>query len=463
MTFPDALFFRHPWLILPEALRSMHAASRAFFEAERELPTPPESEFLRVEDGVGVIEIHGPLMRKPDLLSQIFFGAVDTEELIAAVREAGAHEDVKAIFLDVDSPGGTVEGTPELADAVADIGRTKAVYAFTAGQMHSAAYWIASQADAIYATPSARVGSIGVILPIIDDSEAFKMEGLKVEVFAAGKFKSTGTPGTSLTDDQRAWLQSQVDEIAADFRDAVLARGRRIPDSAMEGQTFSTRQAQRLNLAGMVKDRDEAMRRLRTYHVASNAAARTISVDTRALAMSKPIEDQLAEAVGRIQKLEADAQASASLLADAAKEADELKAQIALLEAEQETLKVEREKLTCERSKASSDLAAALHEAESLASKVSQLETRLTQLTARNAELEAAEKDIETRASRRAAEIVAATGSTAPAPVTARGDHQTDDLVARFKAISNPAEQTTFWRGLSAQQQALILSGTAHQ
>ncbi len=125
--------------------------------------------------------------------------------------------------------------------------------------MCSGAYWVASQCDAIYVTPSARVGSIGVILPVIDTSEALRSNGIKVEVFAAGKFKSAGTPGVPLTDEQRAWLQTGVEEIAADFRAAVLARGRKIPAEAMEGQTFSARNAMRFNLAGIMKSRDEAL------------------------------------------------------------------------------------------------------------------------------------------------------------------------------------------------------------
>jgi ClpP class serine protease len=90
-----------------------------------------------------------------------------------------------------------------------------------------------------------------------------------VEVFAAGKYKSTGMPGVALTDDQRAWLQSDVEEIAADFRSAVLARGRVIPAEAMEGQAFSARKAMRFNLAGTVKNRDAALAMLRSRHVGS--------------------------------------------------------------------------------------------------------------------------------------------------------------------------------------------------
>ena len=85
-----------------------------------------------------------------------------------------------AVILDIDSPGGTVAGTPELGAAVAALNGQKPVYAFSSGLMCSAAYWIASQAEAIYATPSARVGSIGVVQTVIDNSARLHAEGIKV-------------------------------------------------------------------------------------------------------------------------------------------------------------------------------------------------------------------------------------------------------------------------------------------
>ncbi|MEI8313742.1 MAG: S49 family peptidase, partial [Verrucomicrobiota bacterium] len=193
------LLQKQPWLIAPEALGAMVAATKSFFDNTPDLPDRPNSPCLSVEDGVGVVAITGPMLRNPDIFDRIILGACDTGELINAVAEAAARPDIEAIFLDIDSPGGSVNGTPELAQAVADASKVKYVYAFSAGQMCSAAYWVASQADAIYATPSARIGSIGVILPVVDSSAAFEQAGLKVEVFAAGKFKSAGTPGTSLT------------------------------------------------------------------------------------------------------------------------------------------------------------------------------------------------------------------------------------------------------------------------
>lgn len=241
-----------------------------FTEPQKPLPASP---LLTVDNGVGIVSIMGVLMKRPDFFARLLLGATDMEDIEAALIAARDHQDVQAVFLDVDSPGGTVNGTPELAALVAEVSKAKYTYAFTDGQMCSAAYWIASQADAIFATPSARVGSIGVLLPMLDESEAFKQAGLKVELFAAGKFKSIGVEGTSLTDEQRAWIQAQVDETYGDFKAAVLARGRRITPDVMEGQSFSGRKASYNSLtSGVMQGRTTALAKLRERHVKQPAS-----------------------------------------------------------------------------------------------------------------------------------------------------------------------------------------------
>ncbi len=233
-----------------------------------EEPPPHQADLLTVENGVGVVSIHGALMKRPDFFARLLLGATDMEDVTAALEAARDRADVQAVFLDVDSPGGTVNGTPELAALVAAVSKAKYTYAFTDGQMCSAAYWIASQADAIFATTSARVGSIGVLMPMLDESKAFEQAGLKVELFAAGKYKSIGVAGTSLTEEQRAWLQAQIDETYADFKAAVLARGRRVTSDVMEGQCFSGRKASYNSLtSGVVGSRTEALMKLRERHV----------------------------------------------------------------------------------------------------------------------------------------------------------------------------------------------------
>ena len=158
-------------------------------------------------------------------------------------------------------------------------------------------------------------------------------------------------------------------------------------------------------------------------------------------------DEQLDQALARIRQLETDAQASASLLTEATANTERLTTQVT--------------ELTADRERLAADLATARASIDSLTQSQTEASTRIAEITARNQTLETAEQDIEQRASKRAAEIVASTGTTAPVPVTAKGDKQTEDLVARFKAISDPKSQTTFWRSLTPQQQALILSSAA--
>ena len=159
------------------------------------------------------------------------------------------------------------------------------------------------------------------------------------------------------------------------------------------------------------------------------------------------VDEQLDQALGRIRQFESDAHASANLLAEASTKIDGLSVQVTELNAERERL--------------AADLLTARKSIETLGRQKGDVEARLAELSARNQELEAAEKDLEKRASKRAAEIAASTGTTAPAPVTPKGDRQMEDLVARFKAITDPKAQTTFWRSLTPQQQALILGSAA--
>lgn len=424
------------WLIQPEALQSMASSLRGLVDRGALLQQQsPENPLLTIEDGIGVVAIEGPILRKPDLFARIFLGATSSEEIGEALREAGGRDDIKAVFLDIDSPGGTVAGTPELAAAVKSLNERKPVYAFSSGLMCSAAYWVASQARAIYATPSAQVGSIGVVQAVIDNSAALDKAGIKVEVFSVGKYKAMGAPGTPLTDDQRALISSNLAEIAGEFHAAVLSRGRAIPAEAMEGQTFSGKQAQRHNLAGMIPDRAEAMRRLRAYHAAS--------VDTGSRSM-KPIEDELAEARTRMESLQRDHQAQTDLLNEASTNVDSLRGQVTLLTAEIDTFKAERDE---EKSKAAT-----------LATERDNANAQITSLQSRITTLEASQTDFDRKLQLEVARVVASTGTTTPAQVTPAGDAtQAAELHARFAAITNPAEQTAFWRKLTPEQQALIL------
>lgn len=399
----------------------MVATLRSRVDQGDPLPNQPNtSSLLSVEDGIGVVAIDGPILRKPDFFARVFFGATSSEEIGAALREAGSRDDIKAVFLDIDSPGGTVAGTPELANAVASLNAQKPVYAFSSGLMASAAYWVASQARAIYATPSAQVGSIGVVQAVVDNSAALDKAGIKVEVFSVGKYKAMGAPGTPLTDDQRELISSNLAEIAGEFHAAVLAKGRAIPPEAMEGQTFNGKQAQRFNLAGMVADRSEAMRRLRVYHA---------SVDTGARSMDQAPEDLLAEARNQVETLQRDYQAQTELLTEESTTVTSLRGELVTLTTEIESLKSERDAAS----------------------------GQLTGLQSRITELQASQAEFDTRVQTEVARVVASTGTTVPAKITPAGDNQMPtgkpatvmELVAEYDRLvtaNQPNEAAKFYQ-----------------
>jgi hypothetical protein len=186
----------------------------------------------------------------------------------------------------------------------------------------------------------------------------------------------------------------------------------------------------------------------------------------------KTIDEQLEEALARITQLESDATASASLLTEsghqherfrqeiaALNEKDALAAsasaeQITALTAEKETLTLANAELTGQRDQLAGDLATAKQSLTSTAAAAGDLakaQDQIAALTAEVANLKASAKSAE----RIAAERYGA-ASPQPLPVTSRGDSKADELVTRFKAISDPAEQTAFWRSLTPEQRTLI-------
>ena len=169
----------------------------------------------------------------------------------------------------------------------------------------------------------------------------------------------------------------------------------------------------------------------------------------------KTIDEQLEDTLARVKHLEADAHAGSTLLSEAAKQSDDLKAQIVALTKEKETLTLASGELTEQRDRLANDLASAKQSITS-ATAADELTKAKEQLSALTAEVEKLKAEAKT-AERIAAERYGA-ASPQPLPVTSRGDTKASELVTKFKAITDPKEQTAFWRGLSTEQRTLILN-----
>jgi signal peptide peptidase SppA len=180
-------------------------------------------------------------------------GGLSVDRLQAALGEARDDDKISAVVLHLDSPGGVVYGIAETAALVRSIRERKHCVAYCDTLAASAAYWIVSACDYLYLTTSAEVGSIGVYSAVVDYSEWCAKQGIKVELIKDGTFKGAGFPGTTLTEEQRAKIQSDVLACSVAFKADVRAhRGATVSDDTMQGQCHLSADAVRLGLADAI-------------------------------------------------------------------------------------------------------------------------------------------------------------------------------------------------------------------
>jgi len=277
----------HPWAITRPMLQTIASilgrrvaggtVERAEIEAAMasRRDAPPANP-----GGVAIIPVYGIIIPRATLFSEIS-GGTSFEALSAQLRDAMRDPDVDTILFDVDSPGGNVAGATEFAREVLKARATKTVVAQANYLMASGAYWLASAATEIVASPSAKVGSIGVLAIHEDLSKAIEMEGVKPTLISAGKFKTEGNDTEPLTDEARVFIQAQVDE-AYDRFVADVAKGRGVPATDVrngfgEGRAVTARKALALKMIDRVATFEETLARLTSGAPGTRAAATALS------------------------------------------------------------------------------------------------------------------------------------------------------------------------------------------
>jgi signal peptide peptidase SppA len=256
------------WAILPEKLKAMaealtHAAgdgTNAALQMGRAGPRSPLSA-----GGVAVLPIYGPISHRETLFSMIF-GGTSTQRFSASLRLALSDPSVGAIILDVDSPGGTVDGIEELSSEIYQARGKKKMIAVANATAASAAYWIASAADEVVVSPSGQVGSIGVFSAHEDISKAAEKEGIKVTLISAGKYKTEANPFEPLSAEARASIQQMVNTVGTMFVNAV-ARNRGVGAYSVtngygEGRMVLADDAVKAGMVDRVATLDQTLARL---------------------------------------------------------------------------------------------------------------------------------------------------------------------------------------------------------
>jgi signal peptide peptidase SppA len=262
-----------PWAIMPAAHANLcaivddHFSGRAHSADGRASVFEPDeadvaaAPFQMVGADVALIEINGVIGRRVGSLEKSS-GVADVLDIERAV-DAAVASGAKGLLLSFDSPGGGVSGVPELAEKLAEVNKTVPIVAYADGLCCSAAYWLASQASLIVSGKTAQSGSIGVYQAFLDRSREMELAGRKVELFSTGKFKGMGLTGLPLSDDQRAMLQSRVDQVFGWFKGAVAGGRGKVPDEAMQGQSYYGDDARKVNLVDMIGSREDAVEELK--------------------------------------------------------------------------------------------------------------------------------------------------------------------------------------------------------
>ena len=262
---------RVPWAIQPEKLEAIVdvlelrlSGVDVTVDVESRFGAPRRSGVALEEGGVAVLPLVGIISQRMNLLSSLS-GGTSTEKFAARFDELMKNQDVSAIVIDVDSPGGSVEGVEELSKKIYDarVANEKRVIAVVNPLMASAAYWIGSAAHEVVVTPSGAVGSIGVFTVHTEFSAFDEAAGVTHTLVKAGRYKAEANDFQPLEDGARDHMQSVVDDYYSLFAEGV-ARNRGVSAETVrtglgEGRAFPARRAIDVGLADRVGTLEEVL------------------------------------------------------------------------------------------------------------------------------------------------------------------------------------------------------------
>jgi len=198
---------------------------------------------------VGIVELTG-------LIS-------DSRRTVKQFEEFAEDKSVKAIVFRIDSQGGLVGASQEIYQAVCRAREKKPIVVSMGNVAASGGYYVACGGDTIVANPGTTTGSIGVMAEFVNVEGLLKKLGIRLESIKSGKFKDAGAPYRNMTDADRAYLQSWIDDAYSQFVEVVV-KERKLPREKVleiaDGRVFTGKQAKSLGLVDVLGDYQDAIR-----------------------------------------------------------------------------------------------------------------------------------------------------------------------------------------------------------
>lgn len=201
-----------------------------------------------LHDKVAVMEIQGVILDPADITQEI--------------RDLSERDDVKAVVVRIDSPGGAVGPSQEIYSEIVRLKQKKTVVASMGAIAASGGYYAAVAANRIVANPGTITGSIGVIIEFMNAEELLNKIGLKGYVVKSGRYKDVGSPLRKMEKDEKDLLQGVIDDVNGQFIRAV-ATGRNMKEEDVakiaDGRIFSGAQARERGLVDRLGDLTDAI------------------------------------------------------------------------------------------------------------------------------------------------------------------------------------------------------------
>lgn len=277
-----ATLFCEPWSILPGAHSQICRQFRAYL-TKGDFPAPvallpatpvndcedPVGPCIRNDDGsvkplhsqvrrlgsIAILPIHGIIGKHIGML-EMMCGGTDSAVIAKQAQAIAADDRIATVIVHIDSPGGICVGAPECARAILSMSEAgKEVIAYTDTQAASNGYFMAAACGSILAAPSAVVGSISTYCAFEDESAAYAMEGVEIQMFRTGEVKGSGTEGKPWTPAEKAAMQLVTDQFGEQFKSFIRAR-RGLGDDLMQGQFWPAEFAPAGLVDGFVDDLD---------------------------------------------------------------------------------------------------------------------------------------------------------------------------------------------------------------
>lgn len=303
-----AEFSQTPWALHPAALAKFTGVLRnwqtgvmpsaevmAVIEQDKQAREVRRASAAQATGGgIAVLPLYGVVTQRGNMADDISGpGSCSTQQFTQSLRAALADPSVGQILIDIDSPGGSVYGVPELADEIFNARGQKPIIGVANSLAASAAYWIGSACSELYCTPGGEVGSIGVYTAHTDMSQALAEDGVTVSLISAGKYKTEGNPYQPLDEEARAAIQASVDGYYAMFTKAV-SRGRgagvsiaQVRDGMGQGRCLMATDALAANMVDGVMTFDDVVSKMQKGARAksSNAQASPVRRSAASLAL----------------------------------------------------------------------------------------------------------------------------------------------------------------------------------